>query len=197
VKLLRRIDPADVVIEVFSIVLAILLALAVNSWQERVRTDNEVKTLLANVRDEIAQNRTLLVSEREHHLAVYHTFEALSAHQHVVTLDEFFNTFAKANPTGFHPFQGESFAWDVMRSSPSVNAVPYDTRILLERIYAEQALFINQNAQVLTTLEVNDTARDPDYYAASLSMTLDLGDIVYSQERLEGLYDTALRELPK
>jgi hypothetical protein len=194
-KLLRRIDPADVLIEVFSIVLAILLALAVNSWQERIRTDNEVKTLLANVRDEIARNRALLVTEKNHHLAVYHAFEALSAHEHVVTLDEFFKTFGKANPTGFHPFEGESFAWDVMRSSPSVNAVPYDTRILLERTYAEQALFINQNAQVLTALDVNDTARDPDYYAASLTMTLDLGDIVYSQDKLEGLYDTALRDI--
>jgi hypothetical protein len=196
-KLLRRIDPADVLIEVFSIVLAILLALAANSWQERMRTDREVKILLANVRDEISQNRTLLVAEKGHHLKVYNAFKALSAHEHVVTLDEFIGTFSKANPTGFHPFEGESFAWDVMRSSPSVNAVPYDTRILLERTYAEQVLFISQNAQVLTTLEVNDTARDPDYYAASLSMTFDLGDIVYSQAKLEGLYDKALRTLQR
>jgi hypothetical protein len=158
-KLLRRIDPADVLIEVFSIVLAIL------------------------------------VSEREHHRAVYNAFKALSAHEHVITLDEFFGTFSKANPTGFHPFEGESFAWDVMRSSPAVNAVPYDTRILLERTYAEQTLLVNENAQILSALEVNDTARDPDYYAATLSMYFDLGDIVYSQAKLEGLYDTALRDI--
>jgi hypothetical protein len=114
-----------------------------------------------------------------------------------VTLDEFFKTFSKANPTGFHPFEGESFAWDVMRSSPSVNAVPYNTRILLERTYAEQALLIDQNAQILRTLEVNDTTRDPDYYAAALAMNLDLGDIVYSQEKLERLYDRALQNLPR
>ena len=196
-KLLRRIDPADVAIEVFSIVLAILLALAANSWQERVRTDREVKTLLANVRDEISQNRTLLVSETEHHRAVYRAFVALSAHEHVVTFDEFVKTFGDANPTGFHPFQGESFAWDVLRSSPAVNAVPYDTRILLERTYAEQALLNSENAQVLSTLEVNDTSRDPDYYAASYSMYFDLGDIIYSQAKLEKLYDTALRKLPR
>jgi hypothetical protein len=182
---------------VFSIVLAILLALAANSWQERVRTDNEVKTLLANVRDEIARNRTLLVSEKAHHLAVYRAFVALSARERVVTLEEFFKTFGTANPTGFHPFQGESFAWDVMRSSPAVDAVPYDTRILLERTYAEQAVLISENAQILSALNVNDTARDPNYYAASLSMYLDLGDIASSQAKLEDLYDTALRELPK
>jgi hypothetical protein len=196
-KLLRRIDPADVVIEIFSIVLAILLALAVNSWQERVRTDNEVKILLANVRDEIVRNRALLVSEKAHHLAAYDAFKALSAHEHVGTLDEFYKTFGKASPNGFHPFEGESFAWDVMRSSPSVNAVPYDTRILLERTYAEQALLIDQNAQILRTLEINDTTRDPDYYAAALAMNLDLGDIVYSQEKLERLYDRALQNLPR
>jgi hypothetical protein len=194
-KVLRRIDPADVAIEVFSIVLAILLALAVNGWQERVRTNNEVKTLLANVRDEISQNRTLLVSETEHHLAVYRAYKSLSAREHAVTLHEYFKTFADENPTGFHPFQGESFAWDVMRSSPAVNAVPYDTRILLERTYAEQAVLISENAQVLSTLEVDDTSRNPDYYAASQSMFLDLGDIVSSQTRLESLYDTALRKL--
>jgi hypothetical protein len=194
-KLLRRIDPADVIVEVFSIVLAILLALAVNGWQERMRTDNEVKTLLANVRDEILQNRALLVSETEHHLAMYRAYRALSAHEHAVTLHEFFKTFGDANPTGFHPFQGESFAWDVMRSSPAVNAVPYDIRILLERIYAQQAVLVDENAQVLSTLEVKDTARDPDYYAASQSMFLDLGDIVSSETRLESLYDTALRKL--
>jgi hypothetical protein len=196
-KLLRRIDPADVLIEVFSIVLAILLALAANGWQERMRTDREVEILLANVRDEISRNRVLLVTEKGHHRAVYNAFKALSAREHVVTLDEFFNTFSKANPTGFHPFQGESFAWDVMRSSPSVNAVPYDTRILLERTYAEQDLLIDQNAQILKALEVNDAARDPDYYAAALAMNLDLGDIVYSQEKLEQLYDTALQRLPR
>jgi hypothetical protein len=42
---------------------------------------------------------------------------------------------------------------------------------------------------------VNDTSRNPDYYAASQSMFLDLGDIVSSQTRLESLYDTALRKL--
>jgi hypothetical protein len=196
-KLLRRIDPADIVVEIISIVLAILLALAVNSWQEHVRTDGEVKTLLANVRDEIARNRALLVSEKAHHRAVYDAFDKLIAHEHVVTLDEYYNTFSNANPRGFHPFEGESFAWDVMRTSRSIDAVPYDTRILLERTYAEQDLLSRENAQILSDIHVMSTTRDPNFFAPSLTMRLDLGDITYSQDRLEELYDTALRDLPQ
>jgi hypothetical protein len=196
-KLLRRIDPADIVVEIISIVLAILLALAVNSWQEHVRTDNEVKTLLANVRDEIARNRALLVSEKAHHQAVYDAFDRLVAHEHVVTLDQYYNTFGNANPRGFHPFEGESFAWDVMRTSRSIDAVPYDTRILLERTYAEQEVLSGENAQILSDIHVSNTARDPDFYAPSVTMRLDLADITSSQAALEDLYDTALRELPQ
>jgi hypothetical protein len=196
-KLLRRIDPADVLIEVFSIVLAILLALAVNAWQERIRTDNEVKTLLANVRDEVTRNRALLITEKDHHMAVYRAFVALSAHERVLTLDDYFNTFSKADPNGFHPFEGESFAWDVMKTSRSIDAVPYDTRITLERTYAAQALLVSENVQIVSDIHVDGTIRDPDYYAPALAMRLDLGDIVYSQGKLEDLYDTALRQLPQ
>lgn len=190
---LKRIDPADLIVEVISVMLAILLAFAVNHWQEQQRIAQDVTIEIANIRDEIAANDRLLESQREHHRRVWLAFQRLTAKPRVLTLDDFYGTFYRFSPHGFKPFVGESFAWDIARSSPSVVAIPYDSRVQLERTYAEQALLNSLSGTLGGDMHISSTNRNPDLYVAAMALSLDLGDIVAVEDRLHALYKTDLR----
>ncbi len=194
-EILARIDPADLIVEVISVLLAILLAFAVNRWQEERRTHRETAIAIANIRDEIAANDRLLESHRRQHEATLVGYRRLTSAAHAVSLADFYGTFGRLDPHGFEPFFGESFAWDIARSSPAIVAIPYATRVALERTYAEQSRLDGFGTSVVADLHVASTDRTPDFLLAAISLTLDAADIVAAEDRLHALYRADLAAL--
>jgi hypothetical protein len=193
-----HIDPSDLLLEVVSIVMAILLALGVNEWRDGLQRDARARAALAAIRSEVAGNRAQLVAVMPHHRSVEHAFrslaDAVDSHG-PMTFRQFIHDFSSANPHGYMPFSGESTAWDLARTSTVLSDVDYRTRAALERAYAEQTFLGQIGNRVVEHVRVGPVPPGADFYPVAVSFALDANDVTYSEGRLLGRYDDALRAL--
>jgi hypothetical protein len=193
-----QIDPSDLLLEVVSIVIAILLALGVNEWRDGLQRDARARAALAAIRSEVAGNRAQLVAVMPHHRSVELAFSRLAdeVDSHgTMTFRQFIYAFSAANPHGYMPFSGESTAWDLARTSTVLNDVDYRTRAALERTYAEQTFLGQIGQRVIEHVRVGPVPAGADFYPDAVSFDLDANDVIYSERRLLGRYDDALRAL--
>ena len=73
-----HVDPSELLLEIISIVIAILLAFAVNNWHENSLHDASAREALNEINREIAGNLANLNHVSGHHLVVYRVFRRLS-----------------------------------------------------------------------------------------------------------------------
>jgi hypothetical protein len=191
-----RIDPSDLVLEIVSIVIAILLALGVNEWRDTARTRARTHDSLVGIRSEITANRTLLMKAMPHHLAVWTAFRALQSRKaHRLTFEEYTDLFGKTNPNGFRPFLGEETAWRLATTSAALADVEYATRIALERTYQEQTVLDRFSERIADDLHFGPANADANFYMSAISFSLDSADIVYAERDLLRHYDRSLNLL--
>jgi hypothetical protein len=191
-----RVDPSDLLLEIVSVTLAILLAFAANAWNDERKTQQSVHDSLVNVRREIAANRATLVPLIPRHRRFHDTYIAYLAHHAHIDTQQFYDLFSSVAAHGFNPFIGESTAWDIARSLPSAAALPYDTRVLIEETYSTQSLLQSFGIQLINDLHVSSTDDRPNLYLPATSVAIDASDIVALESRLLRHYDDLLARLP-
>jgi hypothetical protein len=193
-----RIDPSDLALEIVSIVIAILLALAVNRWQEGLAHERTLHESLVSIRQELVDNRAALTQRMALHRRVAGAFmHFVTVHQppDVVTFPDVYRIFRTAAPRGFQPVRGVDIAWQVAQSSQALTFMPYATRVTLTGVYDEQ------NSLYMAELRFLDAAFSPsaaskDYYVQAFAAALWLIEVTNAESELLRRYDAALRILP-
>lgn len=185
-------------LEIISIVIAILLALAVNRWQEELAHQRTLHESLVNIRQEIVDNRTVLLSRMPLHKRVENAFVAF-AHTHEsaakVTFPQAYRMFQTVAPRGFNPFKGDNIAWQIAGTSQALSYMPYATRVALTKVYEVQNAVYTAEAKFIDAA-VSPTAPSNDYFSEVFAASLWLGDATYDETVLLKLYDDALKTLP-
>jgi len=155
--LLKSKTVARVSVEIFSIVLGVLLALAVSEWQENRQIQERTQAALDNVRTELAQNLMLLNIVHENNLALT---ERLARNPE--TIDE---------ESEFLPaLQIADAAWETLRATGLAGYVDLDLMVRLSELYSLMDVYrrsgyslVDANLQVLanaTAAERNMAAID-------------------------------------
>ena len=184
-KLRIRIEPGDVIIEMLSIVVAILLALAVNNWQEHLRQEALLRENVENIVHELQVNQRALAA-----LTTRNEAETRAFDREVVTLqhtgermdfDGFSAFFRRTAPDGIGLLQLQDVAWSVAQSDQSLAIMPTDERIMLASVYAGQdhlRLFYRRLADTL------DIPESGDWFVVLASADVDFGDVVSTERSL-------------
>ncbi len=194
-----RIDPSDAIIEFVSIVLAIVLATAVNSWREGVQTRSDTRAMLLEIRQEITANRDALQARYRHHLDVYTAMDAFagrSAARHYASYDAMWQTFHRANPTGFSPFYGVQTSWDVAQSTGLLRNVDFATLKVLVGAYAMQTRANGYLEHLINDLHMVPTGGDNVFYGL-VTLNIDLSDENSNERNLLEHYASALTALDR
>ena len=130
-------------LEIFSIVLGVLLALGVSEWQEDRRESELAAIALENVRIELESNRTTL--EAIHQINTK-TIE-------VARLDA--ESVQDGEDRQFIPgLQVSSAAWDAFLSAGISNYIDYDLVLALSNAYAGQGVY-KQTGMLLVQASMN------------------------------------------
>jgi len=139
---LGKIPFQKLLIEVFSIVLAVLLALGVNQWREQEANEALARTALANVASELESNLKLLTLINTNNAAA---LESISDQED----DE---------PVVFVPgLQLQEIAWESLLSTGVSTYVDYSTILMISETYSIQDVYKGLGAQV-TQAEMTATA---------------------------------------
>jgi hypothetical protein len=112
-----KIDPSDLVLEVISIVVAILLALSVNFLAGQVKTHNDVQGALNAISAEMSVNENMIGRLHPTHLKKCGVLQNLArrGRGHKITYTNYQNTLGTVLP--FAPPPVQSIAWNLADSS--------------------------------------------------------------------------------
>ncbi|MGB8267681.1 MAG: hypothetical protein WCE44_15255 [Candidatus Velthaea sp.] len=194
-----RIDASEALIEFVSIVLAIVLATAVNEWRQDAQTKKDTRAALVAIRQEIETNRAVLEPRLRHHAAVSAAFGALqdrSNRVHFASFDQFWNTWRSADPNGFGPFAGASTSWDVAQSTGLLRNVDFGTLRVLVISYGLQGRVNLYVDRLIADLHFVPVDGNNAYYAVS-GLNIDLGDLTSNERALLETYRKALDALDR
>lgn len=136
---------ARVALEVFSIVLGVLVALAVSEWQESRQIEERTRAALGIVRTELAQNLRLLEIVHENNVALT---ERLAENPSGLDQD-----------ANFLPaLQTSDAAWETLRTTGLAGYVDLDLMVQLSEAYSLMDVYrrsgyslVDANLQVLAT----------------------------------------------
>jgi len=145
---------ARIAIEVFSIVLGVLLALAVSEWQESRQLQERTQAALGNVKTELAQNLKLLEIVHENNSSLT---------QHLAENPDELDQDAQFLPA----LQISDAAWETLRTTGLAGYVDLDLMVKLSETYSLIDVYrrsgyalVDANLQVLATATA--TERDMD-----------------------------------
>ena len=192
-----RIELSDLLLEIISIVIAIVLATAVGQVVAQHREGVQTAEALRQIRSEIQTNRAALERVRPLHVRIAAAYEALvgRAHHDQIGFAEFRATFARAAPHGINPFRGEDTAWQLARTSSTISNAPYSVRAAVQRAYFEQETLDEIDRTLFQTFLTPPTTSRPNFYFIGLSLSLEFNDAVGSERRLDARYGEALAAL--
>lgn len=157
---LRKLPLQKLLIEVFSIVLAVLLALGMNQWREQLANRALAETALTNVALEIRSNQDLLTLLNENNSAV------MAAISDTEGEDQ--------ESVAFVPgLQLQEIAWEALLSTGTSSYVDYQTILTLSETYSIQRVYKELGVQVVQA-ELNTAA-----YATVV------GTVIDEQQRLQ------------
>ncbi len=191
-----RIDPSDLAVEILSILIALVLATALNEWREHAQERHTASDALVQIRAEIAANRAELARKYPLHVRIARAFGPFAdARDEQLTFAAFRRAFGAAAPHGISPFRGEETAWAVARSSGAVSHVDYATRVALEQAYQQQAFADEQSRRSVEIFRFGPVSGATNFYYVAFSFALDMNDLVYAERDLDAAYAKALRAI--
>ncbi len=188
-RLRVRIELGDVIVEMLSIVVAILLALAVNNWQEHVKQETRLRENVANIMRELDVNQRALAA-----LATRNEAEARAVDREVAKLersgeqidfDDFSTFFRRTAPDGLGVLSLQDVAWSVAQSDRSLAIMPAGERIALAGVYEGQEQLRTYYGRLVSTLEIPESG---DRFAMLASADLEFGDIIATERSLLAAY---------
>ena len=141
----RRPPIQTLLIEVFSIVLGVLLALAMNEWREQRSHQSQAESALQNISNELRSNLELLTLLHENNTV---TLSAMSAEQDAEPDED----------RNFIPgLQLRETSWETLLSTGVSNYVKYETMLMLSETYSMQSIY-KQTGMQLTEAAMNVAA---------------------------------------
>ena len=193
-----RIDPGDVIVEMLSIVVAILLALAVNNWQQNVKQQRDLRVNVTNIVNELAFNQRQLAGvlprhEREAAAIRKELAADLGTHEQL-SLDGFYYLFKRVAPRGIGVAHLQQAAWQIAQTDPSFAIMPPDERLLLARLYTEQTFLTQIYERLLTHIPA---AQEPSYFPNLVALSLDFADANVAEQELRKAYAVMIPRLRK
>lgn len=141
----RRLPIQTLVIEVFSIVLGVLLALGMNQWREQRSHQSQADSALQHITNELHANLELLTLLHENNTA---TLAAMFEEQDVEEEED----------GSFIPgLQLRETAWETLLSTGLSNYVDYETILMLSEVFSIQSIY-KQTGMQLTEAFMNVAA---------------------------------------
>ncbi len=131
----------SILLEVFSIVLGVLLALAVNEWQQEREKAQLAHAALTNIAKELEANRVVL--ETVHAINVA-TIEAASS-----ALSDSDADAAEEDRQFIPGVQVRATAWEAMLSSGASNHIDYELLLTLSQTYSLQSVYRGTGLQLV------------------------------------------------
>ena len=128
-----------ILIEVFSIVLGVMLALGVSEWQQEREYAQLADTALANVAWELRSNLEVLTRIHENNAETIELSEAETNDQSAPSEDRQF----------IPGVQVRSTAWDTLLSSGLANHIDYKLLLSLSEIYSRQGIYRQMGLQIV------------------------------------------------
>ena len=130
-------------IEVVSIVLGVLLALAVNEWRSQRAHDSEAESALQNIKNEVISNQKTLEAIHKNNVS---TVESMTE-----------NRDGNEDRKFIPGLQLKSSAWETLLSTGTSNYVDYETILILSDTYSLQEIY-TKTGQMLTEAAMNMSA---------------------------------------
>lgn len=128
-----------ILIEVFSIVLGVMLALGVSEWQQEREYAQLADTALANVAWELKSNLEVLTRIHENNAETIELSETDTD-----------DASAPSEDRQFIPgVQVRSTAWDTLLSSGLANHIDYKLLLSLSEIYSKQGIYRQMGLQIV------------------------------------------------
>ncbi len=193
-----EIDLGDVVIEIVSIVVAILLALGVHAWQTRVGREARLHAAVENVARELARNRLLLAPLAARHrrvearlLAAYRAAAANRSY----TQDQLDRLEDRIAPRGFGVLQVQSIAWQIAQSDRALGLMPYDRRAALTAIYLRQGDLKRAYASFIALVQRGSLLAPRNAYGELRALVGTFGDVVAAEDDVLHDYATEIPAL--
>jgi len=143
------------ILEVFSIVLGVLLALGLSEWAEDREHQALAKSALLNISNEINSNLEVLAIIHENNVQTVNSISAASESD------------ADKSRSIIPGLQLQEAAWETLLASGLSGYVNYDTILLLSEMYAIQRVYKQ------TGMQVSESAMNAAAYAAVLRTDLD------------------------
>jgi hypothetical protein len=187
-----KIEPGEVIVQIVSVVVAILLALWVNDWRDHIHEGQLLQQSRENIRVELQHNRVLLEAERPHHSAVFRAFERMTdaaKQSHTISFEQFEKTIQDSSPRGFGPVPYESIAWTIAQSGNALSLMDYKERAGLTVIYQTQAAALSAEQRYIDTVAAPSNALATNFYMIAVNVEGALGDVVANEESLATLYE--------
>jgi hypothetical protein len=191
-----RINPSDLLLEIISIVIAILFALAVNGWQEHLKQQRSLYQSLVQIREELSANSRRLNSVAPHHRVVFQAYSALMHTGNRIPCAQIPSTFARVDPRGFGANIPITTAWEIAQSTQAVATMAYDLRYRIAQVYDLQKFYADQQERFINLMVSPQTYSGDNCWYAVYAIVSTVGDIDVSEDRLSEAYAGLLKVLP-
>lgn len=183
-----RIRIEALIVETFSVVLGILLALGVNGWRERRAHDTSAREALRNIGAEIAANRSALAPQVGYHEAMRDSLHALllAGRDRARAADPS----SIAGWKGIAPTRLVDNAWQTATTTGVMQYIPYAVALRLSSCYGLQHAIDDAQRAYYAVVYA------PSFAAAGNSAVASMGsylaDLSVSERELAAQYDSAL-----
>ena len=171
------------------IVLSILLALAVDQWQEDKEERELVRQSLQSFRQEIQQNKMRLDDIVPYHTGVQAMLTELEQTGAITSVAELQST---VGAEGLRPPFLLDTAWKTAMATGALTIMDYETVSALSMTYTLQDRFREYSRSSLPAIMPSRAASDADVNAALRSTITYLNDVTAGEEELRAVYEQAV-----
>jgi len=195
-----RINFSDLLLEIISIVIAILLALAVNNWQENRKHQELLHASLHNIRQELSDNAHRVDAELQHHARVQKAFAALvqaRANGESLRFNEIAKTFHQTSPSGLHFLGLQNTAWKIAENDGALAYMDYHTRHLLTEVYDIQDSVTPAEREFIHTLTGTAPVQGNNFFYSASSAVDQMGEVTAAEAQLHQVYPAVLAAIDK
>ena len=189
------IDPSDLVLEIISIVVAILCALAVNFLAGQIKTHNDVNGALAAIASEMTSNEAAIDRVHARHLTKCGVLQSLArrGRGHKISYTAYQNALDVVLPFG--PTPVEATAWNLAETSGISANFEYATRANIARAYAQQEAFARLANELAVDFRPLVFTRDVDFFLVARNAALDCTYVTAGEDRLDATYRNEIAKL--
>ncbi|HEX3865972.1 MAG TPA: hypothetical protein VHV78_04435 [Gemmatimonadaceae bacterium] len=178
----------QLVVETFSVVLGILLALAANTWHDSRAHAAQARDALVGIRAEVAANRVTLDAKLGYHVVMHDSLDALVARTHGQEPPG--GLLAIKGWNGISPPRLVDNAWQAAAATGAMQHIPAAMVLQLAKTYSLQRRVDDIQRAFFSIVYTPQFALGG--VGAIASMASFLGDLSVNENHLLAQYDTVL-----